>query len=282
MKAAPRGGPDYAGRIRRAEYLATQYPFAAEVLTFYREIAEFQKNLYGEILRSSSAFHPAASAQTWSAPNFAALLPLFSEMLAMLQSRGPSPVREAARQLSEQSKDGWKAQLGEFWTARQRAQPPESEGSGTNGALTAFILRAFVQPCAELIGAQFPEPPLTANDRMCPRCGAAPLLALLRPEGDGGKRRLLCSFCMREWDSRRIFCAACGEEDEKKLPVYVAEQFPHIRVEACETCRFYVRSIDLTKNGNAVPIVDDLAAIPLTLWAHEHGYRRIHENLLGT
>jgi FdhE protein len=105
---------------------------------------------------------------------------------------------------------------------------------------------------------------------------------VLRPEGDGGKRFLLCSFCNREWEFRRIYCSTCGEEAEEKLPVYVAEQFPHVRVEACETCKFYLLTIDLTKDGNAVPLVDDLAAIPLTLWAHEHGYSRLQPNLLGT
>jgi FdhE protein len=116
----------------------------------------------------------------------------------------------------------------------------------------------------------------------CPLCGGRPLLGVLRLEGDGGKRRMMCSFCLQEWDYRRIFCPACGETDEKKLPVYVAEQFPHIRVEICETCKVYVRTIDLTKDGNAVPLVDDLAAIPLSLWAQEHGYTHLHPNLLGT
>jgi formate dehydrogenase maturation protein FdhE len=43
-----------------------------------------------------------------------------------------------------------------------------------------------------------------------------------------------------------------------------------------------LRTIDLTKNGRAIPIVDDLAAIPLSLWADEHGYTRLQPNLLGT
>ena len=113
---------------------------------------------------------------------------------------------------------------------------------------------------------------------------------MLRPEGDGGKRFLLCSFCSQEWEFRRIFCPTCGEEAESKLPVYVAEQphrqplggLPHIRVEACDTCKFFLRTVDLTKDGHAIPLVDDLAAIPLTLWAHEHGYSRLQPNLLGT
>jgi formate dehydrogenase maturation protein FdhE len=43
-----------------------------------------------------------------------------------------------------------------------------------------------------------------------------------------------------------------------------------------------LRTIDLTRDGNAVPIVDDIAAIPLSLWAQENSYRRIQSNLLGT
>jgi formate dehydrogenase accessory protein FdhE len=223
------------------------------------------------------------AAQAWSAPNFTPFLPHFSDMLAMLQNSGPAPVRDAARQLSAEEKDNWTAQLGALWSSSRQSEQPRTQGSDhSREALSEFILRVFVQPYAEFFAAQGPDPPLTANCRTCPRCGAAPLLGVLRPEGDGGKRRLVCSFCLQEWDSRRIFCAACGEDDEKKLPVYVAEQFPHIRVEACETCNFYVRTIDLTKNGNAVPIVDDLAAIPLSLWSEEHGYKRVQENLLGT
>ena len=116
----------------------------------------------------------------------------------------------------------------------------------------------------------------------CPRCNSLPLLGVLRQEGDGGKRFLQCSLCSQEWEFRRIFCAHCGEDNEPKLPVYVAEQFPYIRVEACETCKHFLRTIDLTKDGNAIPIVDDLAALPLGLWAQENGYTRIQSNLLGT
>jgi FdhE protein len=105
---------------------------------------------------------------------------------------------------------------------------------------------------------------------------------VLRIEGDGGKRMLLCAQCSQEWDFRRILCASCGEEDEKKLPVYVAEQFPHIRMDCCDTCKHFLRTIDLTKDGNAVPLVDDIAAVQLSLWAEEQGYRRIQGNLLGT
>ena len=284
MQPAQSGGPDYTARIRRAQYLAARYPFAAEILTFYEKLAAFQNKAYAHILRSGNVVRFQGATSAWSAPNADLLLGTFPELLAMLQSASPNPVRDAARQLSSLGADLRKAKLLDFWASSVSSEAgAEKSPAGSREPLTDFILRVLVQPYAEFIAAEISDPPLTVNHKTCPRCGAAPLLGVLRPEGDGGKRRLLCSFCLREWDSRRIFCAACGEEDEKKLPVYVeAEQFPHIRVEACETCKFYVRTVDLTKDGNASPIVDDLAAIPLSLWAHEHGYQRIHENLLGT
>jgi FdhE protein len=66
-----------------------------------------------------------------------------------------------------------------------------------------------------------------------------------------------------------------------KLPVYTAGQFEHVRVEACDSCRTYIKSVDLTRNGLAVPIVDELATVPLNIWAEEHGYTKLQPNLLG-
>ena len=54
-----------------------------------------------------------------------------------------------------------------------------------------------------------------------------------------------------------------------------------MRVEACDTCHCYIKTIDLTKDGRAVPMVDELAAIPLSLWASENRYTKVSPNLLG-
>jgi FdhE protein len=116
---------------------------------------------------------------------------------------------------------------------------------------------------------------------LCPFCGEKPVAAVLRQEGDGGKRFLLCSLCFTEWEFRRLLCPHCGEEDKDKLPVYTAEEFPHVRVEACDTCKVYLKAVDLTKNGLAVPEVDELASVALDLWAGEQGYTKLQANLFG-
>lgn len=57
--------------------------------------------------------------------------------------------------------------------------------------------------------------------------------------------------------------------------------FPHLRVEACDSCRHYIKAVDLTLSGLAIPEVDELAAIPLDLWARENDYIKLQPNILG-
>ena len=41
------------------------------------------------------------------------------------------------------------------------------------------------------------------------------------------------------------------------LAAYTAEEFAHVRVEACDSCRHYIKTVDLTKDGRAVPVYND-------------------------
>ena len=105
-------------------------------------------------------------------------------------------------------------------------------------------------------------------------------MGVLRPEGEGAKRSLICSFCRTEWDYLRLACPACDERREDKLCVYTTSKFEGVRVEACETCKAYIKTVNLARSGLAVPEVDDLATIPLTLWADENGCHRATRNLV--
>jgi FdhE protein len=62
--------------------------------------------------------------------------------------------------------------------------------------------------------------------------------------------------------------------------VYTAEELKHVRVESCDSCRTYIKTVDMTKMGRAEPIVDEMAAIPLDLWAERQGYAKLQRNLL--
>ena len=279
------GGVKYSSRIARAELLITRFPFSKEILGFYLHIAKFQKELY-EGLPKRWGKRPVvpADGNLRSELNLAVLLPSFEQFLSLIESHAPAPLATQARALQQQSESAWASALESFWNhglleARDASEP---SGDGAIDPLQAFVSRAFLQPYAEFVAGAMLPPASPMTVCRCPRCNSLPLLGVLRPEGDGGKRFLQCSLCSQEWGFLRILCAHCGEDREEKLCVYTAEQFPHLRTEACETCKHFLRTIDMTKDGNAVPLVDDLAAIPLSLWAKEHGYQRIQQNLLGT
>ena len=266
---------NYRARLDRADLLAQRYPSARQVLAFYGHIARFQSDFYDRIAKLLGKQSFAGHEKLRSELNVSVLLDAFQDCLSLLEAHSPAPLSAHSRLLKSRGEAEWRKMLTEFWeTGLLEATSADP--------LTEFTARAFLQPYAEfLVSGQLPLVlPMTVC--RCPRCNALPLLGVLRPEGDGGKRFLQCSFCSQEWEFRRILCAHCGEEQEQNLPVYVAEQFPHIRVECCETCRHFLRTVDLTKDGHAVPVVDDLAAVPLSLWAEENGYTRIQTNLLGS
>ncbi len=164
--------------------------------------------------------------------------------------------------------------LATYWEKGGRFEPALDEPG-------SFCARAFLEPFSESLARSSALPPPVVMRGSCPLCDGFPQLGILRPEGDGARRSLLCSFCCAEWDYRRILCPSCGEEDEKKLCVYAAKEFDYLRVEACDSCRSYIITIDLSKNGRAVPLVDELAALPLNLWACGQGYSKLQKNLLG-
>jgi hypothetical protein len=123
----------------------------------------------------------------------------------------------------------------------------------------------------------------TPGRAACPFCDGPPQLAVLQSDGSaaGSGRALVCATCSTSWPVRRVLCAHCGEEDERRLGYFHAPDFDHVRVDACETCRQYIKTVDLTKLGLAVPLVDEVASAVLDLWARERGYTKVTPNLIG-
>jgi FdhE protein len=141
---------------------------------------------------------------------------------------------------------------------------------------TGFIDRALVGPWTEAQPVRSPH-----AETECPACGHKPQAALLIPEFDGLRRRLACSVCWCEWDFKRILCPGCGETDFDRLPSYQAQEFAHLRLDACDSCKAYLINADLSRDKGAVALVEDLAALPLHFWAAEQGYRHLEPNLFG-
>jgi len=263
MKASP-----WQRRITRAEHLANEYSFASEILRFYARIARFQEDLYGRLEAESekvtSAHYPSGP------PELPALIDSFRPFLSVVEKHGPARLAAIARELDGSSQETRSQLLDASWNISESAEPP-----------VEFLARAFLQPYAELLRLRVGATLEGYNHSLCPFCTRKAGFGVLRPQGDGGRRSLVCSFCLAEWEFRRILCPGCGEENNRKLPVYTATDFGHVRVECCDTCKAYIKSVDLTKNGLAEPMVDEMASAPLDVWAQEQGYSKLQLNLVG-
>lgn len=266
-------------RVQRADELATAHPFAAEVLRFYKDVTRFQQALYSHIETSylqtgNGNSLKNANGLLLDEPDLPLLLPKSSEFLSSIASVAPKPIAQTADVLRTQVDGRWKNLVCSCWKSVSDFRP-------ISGQAENLLVWIFLQPYAEYLADHSTPTPRDERIAVCPFCGGRPLTGVLRQEGDGAKRSLICSLCATEWDYRRIICPACGEETVEKLAIYTTSQFQEVRVEACDTCRYYIKTIDLTKNGRAVPVVDELATIPLNLWAQEHQYMKLQPNLLG-
>jgi FdhE protein len=239
-------------RIARAQELSQQHPSASELLDFFGRVAVLQKSFYDDLQRT----RPLAGLEV--------VIPRMPGLLNMVAEHGPRALAEAAKARAR-SDARWR----EILTA----------GDSDSDPAEAFFARALLQPYMEYLASRAGVALDTVRPE-CPFCGEKPVVAVLRGEGDGAKRSLVCSLCSTEWDFRRILCPGCGEENKDKLPVYTASDFDYVRIDACESCRTYVKSIDLTKNGRAVAVVDELASVALDVWADGEGYRKLQSNLL--
>lgn len=280
-------------RRRRAETLRARYPFAAEVLVFYGALLDVQERAYQAVQADPpDPRRVAAYAAERVVP----------AVVDATMTHGPDTLSRAVRERAGSSDS---ARTIAAWLVGAELTPVER-----------YLARAGAGPVLEALGPRAAAACAGSRDeRHCPVCGGPPQVSYFAPSADAlvaGHRYLVCSRCAAAWPYPRMTCAACGEHGSARLPVYAEEgtaatetsghvvpgvaasrlqegharsgtgvRFPHVRVEACETCSRYLLGIDLARDAHAVPIVDEIAALPLDLYAQERGMAKIVPNLMG-
>lgn len=106
----------------------------------------------------------------------------------------------------------------------------------------------------------------------CPLCGSSPSLALLK--GEGGKRYLQCSYCGFEWRVDRLFCPFCGNREQGSLQYFFGEGEEAYRIDTCEKCHHYLKTLDTRVMEIVDPELEDIATLHLDLMASQKGYKR--------
>ena len=262
-------GNPWDAAVARAVRLADADPAAAAILGFAAHLVRAQRDMCAG-LSTSTASGPGLTGRLDA--DLSRVRPLVPPLLETVRAHGPDPLARGAADLQQADAAAIDELLIEYWRA-----PTDDQ----------FFPKACLQPYARALA----DAQLAPLDRLaghagnrCPFCGGRPQLAVLRANetrADGGRRHLLCATCLTVWPFRRICCPQCGEEDEPALGYFQAPVYPHVRVEACDTCRHYLKAVDLAQMGLAVPLVDEIAASALDIWAREHGYVKIERNLVG-
>jgi formate dehydrogenase accessory protein FdhE len=253
----------YGARRERARELGARLDFAQDPLRLYLAVVDAQERIF------ERARVDRPGAEELAAYVVRAALP---DVMEAAVAAGTETLREA---VLLRFHDGDLEGIVEAWLNSE-------EQSGTD----AFLARASASPVLEALPELATSVRGTNTDeRHCPRCGGLPQLAVFADSGEAlvtSQRKLVCSRCANEWVMSRMTCASCGETAGGKMPILSdVDQFPHLRIDACEMCRRYLITVDLRKDPRAVPLVDELAAVPLDLTAAELGYTKIARNLMG-
>jgi FdhE protein len=106
----------------------------------------------------------------------------------------------------------------------------------------------------------------------CPVCGSLPSSSVLKEEV--GKRYLLCSHCGYQWRIDRLFCPFCDNREQESLHYLYAEKEEAYRIDLCEKCHQYIKTLDLRKIEESDPSLEDLATLHLDILASQKGYKR--------
>jgi FdhE protein len=263
LAVAPLAAEAWARRRRRAHALLERQPFAAQLLRLYGALLDVQERAFYRALDERP--EPATLAR-YVADH---VIPGVADATV---ASGPSPLAAAVpARLREADPAGFVAR----WLAAESQEPVDQ-----------YLARAAAGPVLEALGSSASaacRP--SASENGCPRCGGLPQVSYLPESGEAlvsGPRMLLCCRCGESWVYPRMTCVGCGEEATAKLPIFAdGDRLPHLRADACETCRRYLITVDLRRDPEAVPVVDELVALPLDLYAQERGFAKITPNVMA-
>ena len=145
---------------------------------------------------------------------------------------------------------------------------------GLDKKIFLFLIEESTRPSVELGMEQLRTEvdPETWLKGRCPICGSFPSLSLLKEET--GKRYLLCSFCGYQWRIDRLICPFCDNKEQNSLSYLYAEGEEAYRIDLCEKCHQYIKTIDLRILEESDPCLEDLATLHLDILASRKDYKR--------
>lgn len=105
----------------------------------------------------------------------------------------------------------------------------------------------------------------------CPVCGQPPGMAMHEKEG---ARILECSLCSTTWQFPRLECPFCRNRDPQQLGYFYADDYPGRRVQVCERCKSYLKTVIVKELGRDVVLgLEEVYTTDLDILARREGYQ---------
>jgi len=147
-----------------------------------------------------------------------------------------------------------------------------ADGLKIDGEVLALIAYASINPSIVLNTGQlstFLDKEASWEKGYCPICGQMPGFALLE---DQGKRSFFCSFCRYQWLAPRRFCPFCENREEKTLAYFFSEAEKEYRVDVCEKCHQYIKTLDMRNTERIIYVpLEQVATLHLDIKAKANG-----------
>lgn len=206
-------------------------------------------------------------------------LGLIPELLDLLESTGAGAAKAAAALRAALAPGGGldaAAVLRALAAGDETLFAPWRQAFPDSPRALDFVATCALAPslaaAAEKLAPLLPED-LPHEHGSCPLCGSLPYVSLLR--GKEGRRMGVCSFCAHEYRIRRLACIYCDEDQQKQLKLFRVAEYPGARVDVCESCRMYVKTLDRRETDRECqPALDDMATLALDALAQRQGYAR--------
>jgi FdhE protein len=148
-----------------------------------------------------------------------------------------------------------------------------ADGLKIDGEVLALFTYFSINPSIVLNTDQlstFLDKKVSWEKGYCPICGSLPGFALLEDEG---KRSFFCSFCRHQWLAPRRFCPFCENRVEKTLAYFFSEEEKEYRVDVCEKCHKYIKTLDMRNTERIIYVpLEQVATLHLDIKAKAKGF----------
>jgi FdhE protein len=274
--------PELRQLRKRAGQLKEKWPGYEAILDFYLQVREAQLNAKasmgaptpgGTSVPPDRQGLPILPIEGFPVDTQGAIT-LFHDLCRIGKKANPHMGREVEK--ITRALDDNQLDLKELLTGAKNKQTIDQIAAdrGLDRQILDFLIRNSLRPSIEtgrdrLRVALEPE---TRRTSPCPICGSPPALSLLK--GEEGKRYSLCSGCGYQWRIDRLSCPVCGSREQESLTYFCGEGEEAFRIDLCDICHHYIKTIDYRSLEESDPFLEDLATLHLDVVAVQKGYRR--------